>query len=43
MKCGRIKLWKRIHPAPEAELRAKGKIISLPQVGGLHHRYLRAA
>ena len=27
----------------EIEPRAKGKIISLPQVGGLHHRYLRAA
>ena len=29
--------------AREVEPRAKGKIISLPQVGGLHHRYLRAA
>jgi transposase InsO family protein len=27
----------------EIEPLAKGKIISLPQVGGLHHRYLRAA
>jgi putative transposase len=27
----------------EVEPPAKGKIISLPQVGGLHHRYLRAA
>src|SRR5260370_13152839 len=27
----------------EIEPPAKGKIISLPQVGGLHHRYLRAA
>jgi hypothetical protein len=31
-------------PVPrEIEPPAKGKIISLPQVGGLHHRYLRAA
>ena len=31
-------------PEPrEIEPRAKGKIISFPQVGGLHHRYLRAA
>jgi hypothetical protein len=31
-------------PMPrEIEPPAKGKIISLPQVGGLHHRYLRAA
>ena len=31
-------------PLPrEIEPLAKGKIISLPQVGGLHHRYLRAA
>ncbi len=31
-------------PLPrEIEPPAKGKIISLPQVGGLHHRYLRAA
>ncbi len=31
-------------PVPrEVEPPAKGKIISLPQVGGLHHRYLRAA
>jgi transposase InsO family protein len=29
--------------AQEVELPAKGKIISVPQVGGLHHRYLRAA
>jgi hypothetical protein len=27
----------------EVEPPAKGKIISLPQVGGLHHCYLRAA
>ena len=31
-------------PVPrEIEPRAKGKIIPLPQVGGLHHSYLRAA
>lgn len=31
-------------PLPrEIEPPAKGKIISLPQVGGLHHRYLRVA
>jgi transposase InsO family protein len=31
-------------PEPrEIEPPVKGKIISLPQVGGLHHRYLRAA
>ena len=31
-------------PQPrEVEPPAKGKIISLPQVGGLHYRYLRAA
>jgi putative transposase len=31
-------------PVPrQVEPPAKGKIISLPQVGGLHHRYLRAA
>jgi putative transposase len=31
-------------PVPrEVEPPARGKIISLPQVGGLHHRYLRAA
>jgi putative transposase len=29
--------------AREVEPPAKGDIISLPQVGGLHHRYLRAA
>jgi hypothetical protein len=29
--------------AREVEPPAKGKIISLAQVGGLHHRYLRAA
>jgi putative transposase len=29
--------------AREVEPPAKGKIISLRQVGGLHHRYLRAA
>lgn len=29
--------------AREVEPLAKGKVISLPQVGGLHHRYLRAA
>jgi putative transposase len=35
---------KRNAPLPrEIEPLAKGKIISLPQVGGLHHRYLRAA
>jgi len=27
----------------EAELPSQGKVISIPQVGGLHHRYLRAA
>ena len=33
-----------VHPvAREVEPPAKGKIVSLPQVGGLHHRYLRAA
>jgi putative transposase len=31
-------------PEPcEIEPPAKGKIISLPQVGGLHHRYLSVA
>ena len=31
-------------PEPrEIEPPTKGQIISLPQVGGLHHRYLRAA
>ena len=31
-------------PEPrEVELPAKGKIISIPQVGGLHHRYSRCA
>jgi len=29
--------------AREVEPPAKAKIISVPQVGGLHHRYLRAA
>ena len=31
-------------PLPrEIELPTKGEVISIPQVGGLHHRYLRAA
>ena len=31
-------------PVPrEIQPLARGKIISLPQVGGLHHRYLRVA
>jgi hypothetical protein len=29
--------------AREVEPPVKGKIISLPQVGGLHHRYLRGS
>ena len=34
----------RNSPVPrEVELPSKGKVISIPQVGGLHHRYLRAA
>jgi hypothetical protein len=31
----------KIHMPIEAQ--AKGKVISIPQVGGLHHRYRRAA
>jgi hypothetical protein len=34
---------KNVTVAREVEPPAKGKIISLPQVGELHHRYLRAA
>jgi len=31
-------------PLPrEIEPPTKGEVISIPQVGGLHHRYLRAA
>ena len=31
-------------PLPrEIELPTKGEVISIPQVGGLHHHYLRAA
>lgn len=34
----------RNSPVPrEVELPSKGKVISIAQVGGLHHRYLRAA
>jgi putative transposase len=34
----------RNSPAPrEIEARAKGKVIAIAQVGGLHHRYQRAA
>jgi len=36
-------LEKNAPVAREVEPPAKGKIISQPQVGGLHHRYLRAA
>src|SRR4029450_11477289 len=36
-------LEKNAPVAREVEPRAKGKIISLPQVGGLHHRYFRVA
>jgi hypothetical protein len=44
MKCGPHQSLEMNAPvAQEVELPAKGKIISVPQVGGLHHRYLRAA
>jgi len=34
----------RNSPVPqEVELPSQGEVISIPQVGGLHHRYLRAA
>ena len=34
----------RNSPIPrEVEPRCQGKVVSIPQVGGLHHRYLRAA
>ena len=34
----------RNSPIPrEVEPASRGKVISLPQVGGLHHRYARAA
>jgi len=34
----------RNEPIPrEVELRDRGPVIGIPQVGGLHHRYTRAA
>lgn len=43
-KVGPHQSLERNAPLPrEIEPPAKGKIISLPQVGSLHHRYLRAA
>jgi len=42
--CGRIGLWRGTPPAPrEAEPPTRGKVVSISRVGGLHHRYRRAA